>query len=313
MSKTLQDTINWARPFIQYEPVSAGVGGNPAISIASIIRATFFNPPMSWAVNRMEIQFDTVAGTQDYQIQLYDFGFIEKVVLMDDQGNTFEIKDVYNSPALCVSSGQARPNAVSVELQYVNTDDSLPYIALRFLAVPDAVYAVIVTYQKKPVLFGPFPVNSVDDSDSVNTVYNGIFDPAAFNVGDTATIAGCTTPSNNGSFPVVSCTTTQLTIANPDGLLENESAAYAANYSWGPIPDQYADVYNNLFLSEVMTFVEDNRAQIYRQRGIAAFLAKASGLTAMQKNIFVQQWMARNIEVASVMSSAQDGVSGRGV
>jgi hypothetical protein len=82
---------------------------------------------------------------------------------------------------------------------------------------------------------------------------------------------------------------------------------------WAPIPDSYSDIYNNLFLGEAFAAVDDARSQIYRQRGVAAFLAKAEGLTDTQKNIFAQQWMAQGREQSSVVLKLQQGVQAKGI
>ena len=62
-----------------------------------------------------------------------------------------------------------------------------------------------------------------------------------------------------------------------------------------------------------MALVDDQRAQQYRQRGVGALFAKNTGLSEMQKNIFAQQWLARDIERSSVTGIAQIGNSGRGI
>lgn len=82
---------------------------------------------------------------------------------------------------------------------------------------------------------------------------------------------------------------------------------------WAPIPDSYSDIYNNLFLGEALAVVDDARAQIYRQRGVAAFLAKAEGLTDTQKNIFAQQYLAQSKEQASAALKSQQAVQARGI
>jgi hypothetical protein len=312
MSKTLQDSIKYVRPFIQFEAMNAGENYEPAMSIASIIRATFFNPPITWPSNRAEVTFPTIVGTQDYDVQLSNLGFVEKATLVDDARETFEIKDVFNNSPLAPSTEQGRPNAMSVEQTSISPSDNLPHVMFRFLAVPDQIYTVKVIYQKKPNLFGPFVVFSVNANSGGHTVYNGMFDPATFQTGNTATVVGCTTAANNGNFVVVACDAFTLTLANSAGVLEVETDAFVANFSWDPIPDYYQDVFQNLFLSEAMSLYEDPRSQIYRQRGISAFLSKASGLTAMQKNAFVQQWMARNIEQNAAAGLAQQGLQSRG-
>ena len=67
------------------------------------------------------------------------------------------------------------------------------------------------------------------------------------------------------------------------------------NDPWAPIPDSFIDIFNNLFLAEAMDVVDDARAQKYRQRGIAALLAKSGGLSEMQVNAFLLQWTSRGV------------------
>jgi hypothetical protein len=312
MTFTLQNTINWALPFLMYSPVTAGVGNEPASTIASIIRNSILSASTTWSFNRAEQTFPTVAGQQDYTIATVpDLAFIEKVSLTDDQGNIYEVKDVYNNSALAVSAFQQRPNAISIESSSIITN-VLNY-KFRFLGVPDKIYTVTLTYQKLAPQFGPFFITSAANASGGNTAYTGSFDPLSFPVGSTATISGfVANVVNNGSFTVVTCTTTTLTVANAAGVAET-IAAYANNFSWDPIPNQFSDIYNNLFLSEAMTLVDDPRAQLYRQRGVAAFLSKAHGLTEMQKNIFAQQWLQRVSEASTIGTKTQQAVTARGV
>ena len=80
------------------------------------------------------------------------------------------------------------------------------------------------------------------------------------------------------------------------------------------VPDQYVDIYNNLFLAEAFAVVDDARANQYRQRGIAALLAKADGLTEMQKNSFQEQYMMRTAGQAQSSSlKIQQGNQARGI
>lgn len=400
MFNSLYNSINFAKTYTQYSPLTAGLGQEPAASIGSIIRNSLLNPPMTWYFNRAEFTFNTQIGVQDYNEQVSDLSFVEKVSLTDDEGNIWEIKDVYNNAALSKSKFQQRPNAMSVEstsmsvarapvtltitavtvagnilnvfvtsttgvqvgdqvtfnslvnatflngqtvtITAINPGvaitaafthsnypvgcgsdadtghvvyaglDSLRYFVFRFLGVPDKIYNVTLVYQKLAPQFGPFFITSCGTASAGNTSYVGSFDPLSFPVGATAIITGFVTNAvNNGSFTVVSCTSTLLVLANTAGVAESASA-YANNFSWDPIPNQYSDVYNNLFLSEAMATVDDARAQLYRQRGIAAFLAKASGLTEMQKNAFIQQWLQRSVERAEVGGSTQQGTAGRG-
>jgi hypothetical protein len=310
MSDNLQQTINFAKTFIQYSPLTAGLGMEPAVSIGTMIRNSILNPPQSFFFNRAETTFPTVVGQQDYTQQLDDLAYIEKVSLTDAAGKIYEIKDVYNNAALSPSSDQARPNALSIERSFISA--GLLNFSLRFLAVPDQVYTVTLVYQKIALPFGPYLLSACGNAAAGNTTYTGVFDKLAFPVGATAIITGFTSAVNNGSFVVVSCAATSLVVANAAGTAATNTG-YVSNFDWSPIPDTFRDVYNNLFLAEALAIVDDARAQLYRQRGVAAFFAKATGLTETQRNAFAQQWLARDTEKASVSGLVQLGQNGRGM
>lgn len=313
MTLSLQNTISWARPFVQYLPVQVGNVGEPAISIASMIRNSMLNAPMTWPWNRNELTFSTVVGTQDYATAITgnDFAFIEKLSLTDDQGNIIEIKDVYNNSALATSSFQQRPNAVAAQSTYYTA--GVQYAKFRFLGVPDKIYTVTVDYQKLAPQFGSYSITAVANASLGNTAYTGTFDPYSLPVGATVVIAGCAAAANNGSFTVVTCTTTTLTVNNGAGAAATSQTGYVVNYSWSPIPDQYSDVYNNLFLAEILALDGDARVQLYRQRGVAALMSKAAGLTEMQKSAFSQQWLARDAERQATTFVIQQGNAARGI
>lgn len=307
----LQQTINWAQTQVEYMPLTAGLGQEPAVSAATAIRDAFLSAPMTWYWNRASFTLasPTVKGTQDYSVPLSsvpDFGFLEKVALTDPNGKIWEIKDIYNSAPLSPASDQQRPNGAAI--QSTTATDLL----LRFIGVPNAAYTVTITYQKKAQAFGPFFITAAGNAAGGNTAYTGTFDPLSFPAGSTAIITGFVTNAvNNGSFAVVSCTATTLTVVNAAGVAETITA-YANNFDWAPIPDSYRDIYNNLFLSEMM-WDDPQRAQIHRQRGVGAFLAKAQGLNDMQKSAFIQQWLARSSNEVTKAMLTQIGNTGRGV
>lgn len=315
MTYTLQNSINFAQTLVQYVPLTAGLGQEPAASIGTLIRNSFLGAPQTWYFNRNEISFSTVVGQQDYSQSFAgngnDFGFIEKLSLTDDQGNIHEIKDVYNTDALALSAFQQRPSAVSVKS--VTYSGATQTVGLRFLGVPDQVYTVTLTYQKKAPLFGPFFISSCGTAAGGNTTYTGVFDPYSLPASALANITGFANAANNGTFTIVSCTATSLVVANSGGTAQT-ATAFVTNFDWSPIPDQFSDVYNNLFLSEALSFADDApRAQIYRQRGIAAFLSRSDGLTEMQRDAFTQQWESRDKERAIFLAKAQQSVQARGI
>lgn len=212
----------------------------PAIGWANQVQNTMFNAPFTWGFNRVEDSTtSTVAGTQDYTINLTNFSFLEKVTLTDPSGAVFEVADIYNTAALgkadATVAKRGRPSAACIIAVTYGTS-----IKLRFMGVPDVVYTVTLTYQK---LLTPL-VNLTD--------------------------------------------------------------------TWAA-PDQYIDIFNNLFLAEAMALVDDSRSQQYRQRGITALISKAEGLTEMQKNDFLEQYWARNNQQTAGNLRTQQGAQARGI
>lgn len=80
------------------------------------------------------------------------------------------------------------------------------------------------------------------------------------------------------------------------------------------IPISMIDVYNPLFLSEMFQYSDDpQRADQYRKRGMAALIGKADGLTSMQKNEIMGQWMGDTLQGIMANMNAQQGVQAKGV
>lgn len=241
--RTLQDSINWAQGFVEYPPLSAGTGGEPAVSTANMIQDTIMTAPFTWAWNREESQpFAITPDQQTYTVDIDDFSFLEKVTLTCTQGaNGINVGDVWeitdgvrniNSQSIANPNKKSRPQAACVFSVEFGTS-----VTIRFGSYPDTNYNATLVYQ---------------------------------------------------------------TLAAP---------LTTANSPWA-IPDQYADIYDNLFLAEVMSIVDDARSVQYRQRGIATLLARAEGLSDMEKNLFYEQyWVRFNQQQASALRVQQGSVA----
>lgn len=320
---TLSQSINWSQTYIDYVPLNAGTAWEPALSIASMVRSTITNSPFTWPWNRNEYIIANGSpnslsqGVQDYLFNITDFAYLEKVSLLNaDGGFGFELKDIYNRNILGIptleTGGQAPPNACAVRYYTPGTS-----VSLRFLSVPDQDYTGTLTYQKLPLPFTYFNLESVEIvSDVVYYNYQSTQIVGANNelVGQYILVNGFTNAGNNGTFVCVSSGPNYLILTNPNAIVESNTSAYAINESWFPIPDSFMDVFNNLFLAEAMATADDAREQLYRQRGIAALLSKAEGLSDMQINAFLAQWLSRgSIQQTVAALKAQQGVQGRGV
>ena len=313
---TLTQSINWSQPYIEYVPLNVGTAWEPALSVATMVRNSILNPPFTWPFNRNEYtSLSLVQGTQDYTASITDFAYLEKVSLLNADGFGFELDDVYNTNILGVPSltkGQGQPNSCAVRYYVPNTS-----VSLRFLSVPEQAYTTILTYQKLPLPFTYFNLESVSVISTVvyytyqSTQVVGANDELA---GQYILVDGFTNAGNNGTFLCVSSTANYLILTNPNAIDETKTTAYAINESWYPIPDSYMEIYNNLFLAEMMATADDAREQLYRQRGVAALLSKAQGLTQLQVNAFLAQWSARgSMQELAKQIATQMGAQSRGI
>lgn len=316
LNQSLLSTVNSVKPYLGYVPLFAGQNLEPATSAQSSTRNTILRAPFCWAFNRGTTSFALTSSpsTPDYTKIIPDFGFIEEASLTDDQGNTHQIKDIYNtSTTVAQTNEQGRSNSVSVV-----SSDGLGNVTFRFLSPPDQPYTATIIYQKAPSPQGigvlPYGTTSVANASAGNTVYTGLFDSVALPALSYVVITGFANAANNGTFLVVACTATTLTVANASGVSETPSAtAKVTPNAWSPMPDFMADVYRPLFFAEMMAASGDERASQYRQRGMAALLSKLQGLENTQKNPFMQQWLAREIQQMTNQMKAQQYLGASGI
>lgn len=167
-TQNIQATINWANPFINYQPLTIG-GIEPALSIANIVLQTILGPPFTWRWNRASTSFvATQTGptwNQDYVKALADFGFIEKAWAVTADGKTL-VEFTVKSP-LSASLEGGRPQYISAQ-----TDDNAGNITFRLMPVPNAAYTINVLYQKKARLLQGLSQSWSPIPDEYGYIYN---------------------------------------------------------------------------------------------------------------------------------------------
>ena len=217
-TRNIMSSALFSLPFLGYQPVNIS-NGEPALTAANLTKQTILGPPFSWPWNRNTFTLALTTDTQNYDLALPDYGFIERAWLIDAQQNVTEIKIRL---ALAAESHVQRPQSVAV--QYMGDDGT---VSFRINAMPDQPYTMEGFYQQAPVLM----------------------------------------------------------------------SSLAA--TWGPIPDYLGYIYDWGFLSNVAMLTKDARFPIFAQRFNAHILGAQGGLTTMQRNIFLGNWL-------EVMSAAQE-------
>jgi hypothetical protein len=161
----LQSTVNWASSFINFEVPTVGASNEPTITNANTVLQTILGPPFKWNWNRATVTVTTVGGTQDYATSAATFGFIESAGAALGS-NTFAIKEIKQE--LSIGQEQGRPQSIAAQI-----DDNAGNITFRFLPVPDGIYTVTVTFQKKiPALFAALSTFWAPIPDQYSYIYN---------------------------------------------------------------------------------------------------------------------------------------------
>jgi hypothetical protein len=148
MAYTGNNSVQYAQSFIGNLNPTVFYTSEPALTTLNTITALIVNAPFQWSWNRALVTQVLTAGTQDYTINVANFGYLEKASVNIASGSPageFEILDVRNNTPLSLTTVQNRPAAVAVQTQVVGTS-----IFVRFSPTPDQAYTVSLVYQKAP-------------------------------------------------------------------------------------------------------------------------------------------------------------------
>jgi hypothetical protein len=166
---TLQQTANWVAAFIVQRP-TVGVGGTPYepfLTSANKVMATILAPPFKWSWNREESSaISTTVGQTDYEIELENFGFLEKATISTASGSQPPAVEIEVVQVLASEAEQNRPFQIAPIL-----DDNEGNITFRLLPAPDQEYTVNLTFQHAPLLASDLNGNWAPIPDKFSFLY----------------------------------------------------------------------------------------------------------------------------------------------
>lgn len=82
--------------------------------------------------------------------------------------------------------------------------------------------------------------------------------------------------------------------------------------TWGPLPDHKSYIYDWGFLGFVSLLTKDARAPIFLSKFTSHLLGEQDGLTALQRNIFLGNWLDLLTQQGRETMAAQQGAQARG-
>lgn len=293
-NRTIQDSINWAKRFNFNRNPVIGNSLEPALTSANIVIQTILGPPFEWSWNNKDVVFtcsptvatatSTVAAlvSKTLTVTASNAFFAGQPVLAS--GFTAGLKTL-NGLILSILTASGTQFTATVNLP--DASDT----AGTFSAVTTQDYSVAISN------FSHIKHASVLDLDSSNqpvkwmqlTIKNDLALESSQNRPE---FVGVNSEDSNGNvaFRVFSSpdkaypVSLQVQLAAP--------AITSINQTWAPLPDFMQYIYDWGFLSLMWLFADDPRSSYAENKFKAALLGRAEGLTAEQKNIFLNNWEA---------------------
>lgn len=314
---TLQNTIDFVKPFLSWPNLAIGVNNEPAMSSANLVLQTIISPPFVWPWNRATANFQTIQGVQDYTMNITQFGFLEAASLQ-----------------LCANITSVVANGTTAVFQAVNNFGGGSIDGFSNSIGNSGSTSVVIKGCTTSGLNGTqtmiaatptsFTINTpitVTESESDAVATAGKIFPLELKWGaiTDATEQGrpefISTQLSNESG--VSFTLRLLSV--PDTIYQvnliyqlSPTLFTSLGLTWG-IPDQLEYIYNYFFMFLMMDYFDDPRAARYRQLAVAALLSRADGLEETDRNLFLGNWLPLMKQEMGAEDDSKQATQARGL
>jgi hypothetical protein len=315
---TLDETIAWARPYLNWANLLIGDNGEPAMTAANLTLQTIVGPPFVWPWNRASTTFQTIQGQQDYTMNIANYGFLETASLqmvgnitsVVANGTTAVFQAVNNFGGGSIdgftSAAGEQGGTAQVFIKGCTTA-GLNGFQTMIAATPTS-----------------FTINStvvVTESETGAIALAGKIYPIELKWGalteatEQARPTFMSTQLSNESG--VSFTLRLLPI--PDGIYQvnltyqmSPTLFAGPEDTWG-IPDQLEYIYSYFFMFLMMDYFDDPRAARYRQLAVAALLSRADGLEDTDRNMFLGNWLPLMRQEMGAQDNEKQATQARGL
>lgn len=313
---TILDSMEWAKRFCFNRPSGIGNELEPARTSAAIVMQAILSPPFQWVWNSQEYAF-TCSPTAANAGLTGNISVAANIVTMNAVLPTLGVGQVGLLNGLTVTAATVLNGQIFVVLTnngtiitgQINTPDLASTAATNGTVTAGTTQDYSISIPN----FGHIQRASVLDISNAtaskwielevkntlalesNTARPQFISPN--NEDSSGVVAFRMLPAPNKAYPV----TVRVQNAPPNitGL----------NQTWAPMPDYMQYIYNAGFLAAMYAFADDPRRQEQNQKFITHLLGRQSGLTAIERNIFLNSWNdLTQLEIATM----QQGVQARG-
>lgn len=313
-TNTILGSMEWAKRFNFNRPTGIGNRLEPAKTSANLIMQTILGPPFKWWWNNEEWTFTcsptplTAAPTGNLSVTagiltmnvVTTIG-VQQVVLLS--GFTVTAAEALNGQSGVILTNTGTIITVQVNVANIASTASTGGLITAgttqdyTLPIPELSHiehASVLDISRTPNKWLELEVKSNLALES-NMARPQFIEPHVEDANGNITFR--VMPAPNLAYPV------SVHIQKVAPLVTS------LNQTWAPIPDFMEYIYNNGFLAMMFMFSDDPRAAQAKQSFITHLLGRASGITATERNIFLNNWT--DLTELSKLEMSQ-GVQARG-
>jgi hypothetical protein len=305
MARTLQNTIDAITPFCRYMAANIGTNNEPILSIATRVRNLMLAPPFVWRFNRALTTVSLSFAVQDYTQTISDLQFIEKSAVV---------------PAATITNVAAGAGTATITAPNSFVKGAAVWITGLTNTQLNVSGATILTASSSQFTFASTAtISSVADSgtaisgkvEEVPNILNSEVITETTTIGRPQTLCALTN-DGAGVHKLRYMPRPDQQYLNYITYQKSPVAFASLSDGWAPVPDAFADIYDNLCLGYYMDSCQDPRGPQYRATGAAALLARAEGLDKMEGAIFLAPYL--HLEAAQIIAQlgTQQGVQATG-
>ena len=310
-TRTIQDSINWAKRFNFNRNPVIGNSLEPALTCANLVIQVILGPPFEWWWNNEELVFTCNPTANSATSTVIS---ISSGVLTATAANTFAVGDLVLPSAIAGNSKAL--NGILIEILTASSTQFTATVSLPNSTDTTGTFTNITTqdYTIPGSVFSHIAHATVLDLDSANaplkwmqlTIKNDLSFESSQNRPEFI-CAQSQDGDGNLTFRVFSSPDKKYPVAVQVQLAAPRITSI--NQTWAPLPDFLQYVYDWGFLALMWQFSDDPRAAYANNQFKAALLGRQEGLSEEQKNIFLNNWEALQ---DGYLMKMQQGIGARG-
>lgn len=287
-SKTILDTIEWAKKLNFNRSSVIGNFLEPALTSANMVMQTILGPPFEWWWNNQDVVFNATNVPPSASITAWA---IAGNVLTLTVANNFTAGQIFDLSAFVTSTFF---NGTSIVLTTANSTTVTAFYQHANSSGTEAGTMTSTTVQDYTVPvsgFGHMQFASVKDVSANKWMQMEVKDNLALSVDvGRPRFIGANTEDANGNITFrVQPAPDKVYPVNVQ-IAKIPVPVTSINQTWAPIPDFMGYIYNWGFLALMYMFADDPRFAMANQKFIAHLLGAAEGLTEQEKDIFLNNW-----------------------